>query len=66
MQPAYPVPLSRMPAKIVLGGRGPGRAYCRQTLSIPGQDGIVGIKLRDNDASNIGGCAGIAEAKESP
>src|ERR1700733_10940672 len=66
MQLADPIPLGRVPPKIILRGSGAGCPYRSQTLAVPCQHRIVWIELVDNDASNIGRRAGVAEAKESP
>ena len=66
MQLTDPVPLGRVPAKIILCGGGAGRAYGGQPLAVPGEHRIVRIELIDDDASNIGCRASVAEAKESP
>ena len=66
VQAADAIPLGGMTAKIALRRRGARRPHGGEPFAVAGDDRIVRIEPGYQSAGDIGGAAGLAEAKEGP
>ena len=66
VQPADTVPFGGVPAEIVLCGCRARGSHRGKPFAVACDDGIVRIEPGDQGACDIGGAAGLAQAKKGP